>query len=176
VSGQRHVPAALLPPGKEPPVPIVQEARREKCTRFLWESPKERDHLEDQGAGGNMGSEWIIGRLAWVLWIGFDWLRTWTGCGCCECGDEPSGSCTTELVRLSIDHQQIITYQKQSLLVAAVFIPGQPLIREHFIITAMIIALMTEAVRTSESRSTSTRLHGATSQKAVVFILAAVRT
>jgi hypothetical protein len=26
VSGQRHAPAALLPPGKEPPVPIVQEA------------------------------------------------------------------------------------------------------------------------------------------------------
>jgi hypothetical protein len=21
--------------------------------------------------------------------------------GCCECGDEPSGSCTTELVRIS---------------------------------------------------------------------------
>jgi hypothetical protein len=26
VSGQRHAPAALLPPGKVPPVPIVQEA------------------------------------------------------------------------------------------------------------------------------------------------------
>jgi hypothetical protein len=26
VSGQRHVPAALLPPGKGPSVPIVQEA------------------------------------------------------------------------------------------------------------------------------------------------------
>jgi hypothetical protein len=26
VSGQRHAPAALLPPGKEPPVPIVKEA------------------------------------------------------------------------------------------------------------------------------------------------------
>jgi hypothetical protein len=26
VSGQRHTPAALLPPGKGPPVPIVQEA------------------------------------------------------------------------------------------------------------------------------------------------------
>jgi hypothetical protein len=27
VSGQRHAPAALLPPGKGPLVPIVQEAR-----------------------------------------------------------------------------------------------------------------------------------------------------
>jgi hypothetical protein len=26
VSGQRHAPAALSPPGKGPPVPIVQEA------------------------------------------------------------------------------------------------------------------------------------------------------
>jgi hypothetical protein len=26
VSGQRHAPAALLPPGKGPPVPVVQEA------------------------------------------------------------------------------------------------------------------------------------------------------
>jgi hypothetical protein len=26
VTGQRHAPAALLPPGKGPPVPIVQEA------------------------------------------------------------------------------------------------------------------------------------------------------
>jgi hypothetical protein len=31
--------------------------RREKCTRFWWESPKEIDHLEDQGVGGKMGSE-----------------------------------------------------------------------------------------------------------------------
>jgi hypothetical protein len=38
--------------------------RREKCTRFWWESPKERDHWEDQGVGGKMGSEWILGRLA----------------------------------------------------------------------------------------------------------------
>jgi hypothetical protein len=27
-----------------------------------------------------MGSEWIFGRLAWGVWIGFDWLRTGT-CG-----------------------------------------------------------------------------------------------
>jgi hypothetical protein len=55
--------------------------RIEKCTRFWWESPKERDHLEDQGVGGKMGSEWILGRLAWGVWIAFDWLRTGTGGG-----------------------------------------------------------------------------------------------
>jgi hypothetical protein len=37
--------------------------------------------------------------LAWGVWIGFDWLRTGTGGGCCECGDEPSGSCATDLVK-----------------------------------------------------------------------------
>jgi hypothetical protein len=41
VSGQRHAPAALLPPGKEPPVPIVQEAG--------WDSePVWTQRLEEQ--------------------------------------------------------------------------------------------------------------------------------
>jgi hypothetical protein len=73
--------------------------RREKCTRFWWESPKERDHLEDQGVGGKMGSEWILGRLAWGGG-GLDSTGSGQGllAGCCECGDEPSGSCATELV------------------------------------------------------------------------------
>jgi hypothetical protein len=41
-------------------------ARREKCTRFWWESPRERGHFEDQGVGGKMRSKWILGRLSWV--------------------------------------------------------------------------------------------------------------
>jgi hypothetical protein len=53
--------------------------RKEKCTRFWWVSPREGDHLEDQGVGGKKGSEWILGRLACGVWIGFDWLRTGTG-------------------------------------------------------------------------------------------------
>jgi hypothetical protein len=46
--------------------------RGEKCSRFWWESPKERDHLDDQGVGGKMGSEWILGRLAWGGGCGLD--------------------------------------------------------------------------------------------------------
>jgi hypothetical protein len=42
--------------------------RREKCARFWWESPKERDHTEDQG-------DWL------GEWIGFDWLRIESGGG-----------------------------------------------------------------------------------------------
>jgi hypothetical protein len=37
------------------------------------------DHWEDQGEDGKMGSEWILGILAWGVWIGFDCLRTGTG-------------------------------------------------------------------------------------------------
>jgi hypothetical protein len=83
---------------------------REKCTRFLWESPKERDQLEDQGVGGKMGSEWILGRLAWGGGCGLDSTGSGQGpvSGCCECGDEPSGSCATELVKAQIHQQQMI--------------------------------------------------------------------
>jgi hypothetical protein len=49
--------------------------RREKYTRFWLESLKERAHLEDQGTDGRMGSEWLLGRLAGLVWIGFNWLR-----------------------------------------------------------------------------------------------------
>jgi hypothetical protein len=62
-------------------LPYIYIYQGEKCTTFGWESPKERDHLEDQGVGGKMGSDWIVGRLAWGMWIGFDWLRTGTGGG-----------------------------------------------------------------------------------------------
>jgi hypothetical protein len=51
--------------------------RRENCTRFWWENPKERDVSEDQGVGGRMGSERKLQRLAGDggLWMGFYWLR-----------------------------------------------------------------------------------------------------
>jgi hypothetical protein len=38
--------------------------RRDKYTRFWWESLKERDYSENQGIGGRMGSDWNLGRLA----------------------------------------------------------------------------------------------------------------
>jgi hypothetical protein len=34
-----------------------------KVYKVLVESPKERDHWEDEGVGGRMGSEWILERL-----------------------------------------------------------------------------------------------------------------
>jgi hypothetical protein len=44
------------------------------------------------------------------------------------------------------------------------------------VLAASIIALMVEAASTSETSVTSTRLHGATTQKTLIFILAAMRT
>jgi hypothetical protein len=61
---------------KQIPVFIHAWERIENCTRFWWESQK-----EDQGIGWRLGSEWILGRLAWGVWIGFDWLRIGTGDG-----------------------------------------------------------------------------------------------
>jgi hypothetical protein len=53
--------------------------KRENYIWFWWESQKERDHSEDQGAGGRMGSEWILGRLAGGGWIEFDWFKIGIG-------------------------------------------------------------------------------------------------
>jgi hypothetical protein len=51
---------------------------REKCTRFRWERPKERDHSEDQGVDGRMGSKWILRKLSGgVDWISLVQDRDW---------------------------------------------------------------------------------------------------
>jgi hypothetical protein len=50
--------------------------RREKCTRFWRGIPKERDHLEDQGVGGEDGIRMDLREISLGVWIGFDWLRT----------------------------------------------------------------------------------------------------
>jgi hypothetical protein len=45
------------------------------CTGFWYESPKEKNHLKDQGVDGRIGSKWTLGRLAGEVWSGFTWLR-----------------------------------------------------------------------------------------------------
>jgi hypothetical protein len=49
-------------------------ARMGEERKVWWESPKVRDHSEDQGINGRMGSKWILGSLAGKGWIGSDWL------------------------------------------------------------------------------------------------------
>jgi hypothetical protein len=60
---------------------VARMGNERKVYKVLVGNLKERDHWEDQGVGGKMGSELILGRLAWGVWIGFDWLRTGTGGG-----------------------------------------------------------------------------------------------
>jgi hypothetical protein len=74
--------------------------RGETCTGFWWERPKKRDNLKDQGVDGSRGSKWILGRLARGGGCGVDSSCSVHGplAGCCECGDEPSGSGATESV------------------------------------------------------------------------------
>jgi hypothetical protein len=43
---------------------VARMGAERKCTRFWWEKQKVRDHLEDQGVNGMMGSEWVRGRWA----------------------------------------------------------------------------------------------------------------
>jgi hypothetical protein len=49
-------------------------------TGFWWESPNERDHLEDQGVDGRMRSEWFLGRFAGGVLSGSGSLRTEADC------------------------------------------------------------------------------------------------
>jgi hypothetical protein len=54
VSGQHHAPAALLPPGKGPPVPIVQEAGwapEPVWTQRLEENPLPPPGIEPRSPG-----------------------------------------------------------------------------------------------------------------------------
>jgi hypothetical protein len=54
--------------------------------------------LEDQGVGGKIGSEWILGRLAWGCGLDSTGSGQRPVAGCCECCHEPSGSCAKEIV------------------------------------------------------------------------------
>jgi hypothetical protein len=43
--------------------------------RILVEKHEGKNHLEDQGIDGIMGSKWALGRLVRGVWSGFTWLR-----------------------------------------------------------------------------------------------------
>jgi hypothetical protein len=48
---------------------------------YWWESEKERDHWEDQDAGGWTILKWILERQDGMEWIGLIWLRIGTSGG-----------------------------------------------------------------------------------------------
>jgi hypothetical protein len=43
---------------------MTRMGEERKCTRFWWESQKERDYSEDRGIDGGLRSEWISETLA----------------------------------------------------------------------------------------------------------------
>jgi hypothetical protein len=49
--------------------------------KVLVEKPEGKRPLGRPRLRWEDGSEWILGKLAWGVWIGFDWLRTGTGDG-----------------------------------------------------------------------------------------------
>jgi hypothetical protein len=53
--------------------------RGESCTRFWWESLKEKDDLKDKGIDGRMGSKWTLGRLVGGVWY---WIHLVQVRGC----------------------------------------------------------------------------------------------
>jgi hypothetical protein len=55
--------------------------RREKCTRFWWESPREGDHFGRPRRGWEDGVRMDLREIGLGVWIGFDWLMTGTGGG-----------------------------------------------------------------------------------------------
>jgi hypothetical protein len=59
--------------------------RREKRTRFWWETPREGDHLEDQGVGGKIGVRMDLREIG-LGGCGLDSTGSGQGplAGCCE--------------------------------------------------------------------------------------------
>jgi hypothetical protein len=45
---------------------VARMGEEKKLYKVLSENPKERDHREDQGVGGKMESECILGRSDWI--------------------------------------------------------------------------------------------------------------
>jgi hypothetical protein len=52
-----------------------------KVYKVLVGKPEGKRPLGRPRCRWEMGSESILGRLAWGVWIGFDWLRIGTGGG-----------------------------------------------------------------------------------------------
>jgi hypothetical protein len=78
---------------------VARMGEERNVYKVLVEKPEGKRPLGRPRRRWNMVSEWILGRLAWGG-CGLDSTGSGQGpvAGCCQRGDEPSGSCATELV------------------------------------------------------------------------------
>jgi hypothetical protein len=78
---------------------VARIGEERKVYKVLVRKPEGRRPLGRPRRRWEDGIRMDLREIGLGVWIGFDWLR---GQGpvasCCECGDEPSGSCATELV------------------------------------------------------------------------------
>jgi len=61
--------------------------RRGVCSVLVGKL-RERNHLGDPGVDGRIISRWIFRKWDVGVWTGSSWLKTGTGAGTCECGNE----------------------------------------------------------------------------------------
>jgi hypothetical protein len=60
---------------------VARMGEERKAYKVLVGKPEGKRPLGRPRRRWEDGSEWILVRLSWGLWIGFDWLKTWTGGG-----------------------------------------------------------------------------------------------
>jgi hypothetical protein len=60
---------------------VARIGEERKVYKVLVGKPEGKRPLGRPSVGGKMGSEWILRRLAWGVWIVFDCLGTGTGGG-----------------------------------------------------------------------------------------------
>jgi hypothetical protein len=78
---------------------VARMVEERKVYKVLVGKPEGKRPLGRPRHRWEMGSEWILGRLAWGGGLDSSGSGQIPVAGCGESGDEPSGSCTTELVR-----------------------------------------------------------------------------
>jgi hypothetical protein len=76
---------------------VTRMGEERKVYKVWVEKPEGKSPLERPRHRWEDGISMDLGRLAWEC--GFNSTGSVQGpmAGCCECGDEPSGSCATEL-------------------------------------------------------------------------------
>jgi hypothetical protein len=76
---------------------VARMGEERKLYKVLGGKPEGRDHSEDQWDQNGSRGDWL-GGVYWIR-LSHDRVRLWA---VCECGDEPSGSCATELVTCEV--------------------------------------------------------------------------